>query len=54
MKEKKHIIHIRGLDDESYKLLWNMRKRYKARSWADLIKKLTEQMREEVEEYEWL
>lgn len=49
-----HTLHIRNLDDETYKLLWNLRKKLKASSWADLMKKVCTAYKEEIEEFEWL
>ncbi len=48
----KHTIHIRNLDDETYMTLWNLKKRFKARSWAELLKIIVEIFEEEMEE-EW-
>jgi hypothetical protein len=48
------VLHIRGIDDETYKLLWNLRRYYKARSWADLIRKICMEYKEEITQYEWL
>ena len=50
----KHIIHVRDIDDDLYELLWNLRKYYKARSWADLLRKITEQYKEQIEQEVWL
>jgi len=44
---------IRSLDHETYVLLWNLRKRYKVRSWAQLLRIIAKRWAEEVEEHEW-
>ena len=54
MAKIKHNILIRNLDHETYIILWNMRRRYKARSWADLLKKIAKEWAEEIEELEWI
>ena len=53
-KEIKHTLHIRKLDDDTYKLMWAMRKKLKAKSWADFMKKVCESYEAEIEEFEWL
>ena len=47
------VIFIRDVPEDLYELMWNLRKKYRARSWVDLLRKLTEEYREEVEE-EWV
>jgi len=54
MTEKKHTLHIRNLDDDTYHLMWAMRKKLKAKSWADMMKKICATYKEEIEEFEWL
>ena len=54
MTEKKHTLHIRNLDDNTYCLMWAMRKKLKAKSWADMMKKICATYKEEIEEFEWL
>lgn len=54
MSEQVHTIHIRKLKHEAYERLWNLRKYYKARSWADLIDKITEEYVKQIEEFEWI
>ena len=53
-KKKEHTIHIRKLDGETYKLMWSMRKKLKASSWADMMKKICDEYKEEIEELDWL
>jgi len=50
----KHTLHIRNLDDETYTTLWNLRKAYGARSWADLIKKIVAEYVERIKLEEWI
>ena len=50
----KHTLHIRDLDDETYAILWNLRKYYKARSWSDLIRKICREYEKRIMEEEWL
>lgn len=54
MTEITHTIHIRKLSHEAYERLWNLRKFHKARSWADLIDKITKEYVEAIMEFEWL
>ena len=49
-----HTIHIRKLSHEAYERLWNLRKFHKAKSWAALIEKITEEYVKQIEEYEWI
>ena len=49
-----HTLHIRKLDDETYRLMWSLRKKLKARSWADLMKKICESYKEDIMEFDWL
>ncbi|MBA7534613.1 hypothetical protein ES705_26862 [subsurface metagenome] len=51
---KIHTLHIRKLDDETYRLMWAMRKQLKAKSWADMMKKICDTYKEEIAEFEWL
>lgn len=46
-------IHIRNIDEKTYQLMWNLRKKHKARSWEKLIKILCERYEEEERE-KWL
>lgn len=54
MTEKKHTLHIRNLDHADYILLWSMRKELKAKSWADMVKKIVKKYEEEIAEFEWI
>jgi len=54
MTEITHTIHIRKLNHEAYERLWNLRKFHKAKSWADLIDKITKEYVEAIMEFEWL
>ena len=49
-----HTIHVRKLKHEAYERLWNLRKYHKARSWADLIDKITEEYVKQIEEFDWI
>lgn len=51
---KGHTLHIRNLDDETYRLMWSLRRKLKAKSWADLMQKVCQTYKEEIEEFEWL
>jgi len=46
-------IIIRNLDEETYTLLWQMRKFYKAGSWAKLMKIITREFQQQTME-DWL
>jgi hypothetical protein len=52
--EKAHTIHIRGLDDETYWKLRELKKRYRVRDWATLLKKMAEDIEEAIKEAEWI
>lgn len=48
----KHTIHIRDLDHDTYEKMWNLRKRFKARSWSKLLQIVINKVyREEVENW---
>ena len=49
-----HTIHVRDLDDETYWKLKELKKRYKIRDWATLLKKLVEDIEEAIKESEWV
>jgi len=49
-----HTIHVRDLDDETYWKLKELKKRYRARDWATLLKKLVEDIEEAIKESEWV
>jgi len=51
---KRHTLHIRNLDDETYGLLWNYRKFHQAGSWAKLIKIIVKAYDEEIKQKEWI
>jgi hypothetical protein len=52
--EKAHTIHIRGLDDETYWKLRSLKRRYGARDWATLLRKLVEDIEEQIKGAEWI
>lgn len=35
-----HTVQIRGLSHTAYETLWNLRRHYKVKSWAELIEKI--------------
>jgi len=45
---------VRGLSEDLYQGLWNLRKAYGARSWKDLLAKILREYERSIEEYEWL
>ena len=49
-----HTIHVRDLDDETYWKLKELKKRYRARDWATLLKKMTEDIETAYKEMEWI
>jgi alpha-amylase/alpha-mannosidase (GH57 family) len=53
MSEKKHVIHIRDLDDETYRKMWALRKRWRTGNWVNLLRILVDVKYKEVEK-EWL
>jgi len=52
-EEKIYKITIR-MDRKLYERLWNLRKSLKARTWAELLDKLTQGYNNEVEEVYWI
>ncbi|MCM8802825.1 MAG: hypothetical protein NC827_05915 [Candidatus Omnitrophica bacterium] len=45
-------MYIRNINDETYSNLLILRKRYKAKSWSELLDKIVEKLIKEVEK-EW-
>jgi len=50
----KHTIIARNVKHDVYVTLWNLRRKYRAKSWARFFELLTEEFEEEVKETEWL
>lgn len=53
-EEKLHTIHIRHLKDETYELLYNMKKYYKVNSWDKLLDEITAEFAERIEKKDWV
>jgi len=49
MKKKKHTIHIRNLDDKTYKELWSLRHYIGATNWTKVIQWAIEKYKTELE-----
>ena len=54
MAEETHTVHIRNIPHELYERMWNLRKFYQAKSWTDLMDKITQEYEIELKETEWL
>jgi len=52
--QKLHMIKILNIPQDVYESMWNLRRRYKATSWLKLITMITEEMKAEVKETEWI
>ena len=53
-EEQLHTIKVRKLKHSVYERLWNLRKYHKAKSWADLLDKITAAYVAEIEEFDWI
>lgn len=47
-------IIVRGVDEHTYEILWRMRRAFKVRSWAELLRKIALEYEQITEEAKWL
>jgi len=48
-----HTIHIRGLSHAAYETMWNLRRYYGAKSWAELIEKIAKKYAADIRD-DWI
>lgn len=53
-EEKAHTIIIRNVPHHLYLRLRNVKSFYHAKSWVDMLEKVTKEFEEQIEEIEWL
>jgi hypothetical protein len=46
-RKDNRVLLVRGVDSKLYAELWNMRRSMGARSWADMLRRIVEEWREE-------
>lgn len=49
-----HTLIIRNIPDKLYQRLYNVKAKFKAKSWKQLLDALTKEFEEEVKEMEWI
>jgi hypothetical protein len=46
-RKDNRVLLVRGVDSKLYAELWNLRRSMGARSWADMLRRIVEEWREE-------